>query len=199
MNDRSRNHQQKWTAQEDAFLRQHIPSLTPSQCSSHMGRTVDAVKNRARVLGLKWRDIPPHPDRFWMRVRKTATCWEWTGHISADGYGRYRLGGRFLQAHRIAYELIVAPIPSGLTLDHLCRNRRCVNPDHMDPVTHRVNILRGISPSAFNSTRTHCIHGHPFDQANTAISKRGYRICRECGRIRLRERRRQQRDDRRAA
>lgn len=123
---------------------------------------------------------------FWRKVDKTPTCWLWTG-TSADGrYGRFHLLGRNYQAHRWAYEQLVGPIPEGLQLDHLCRVTLCVNPDHLEPVTGRVNTLRGNTIQAANAAKTHCKHGHPFDEANTYIraSDNG-RICRTCQRERM--------------
>jgi len=85
------------------------------------------------------------PDvRFWARVEVTKTCWLWTGSRSRDGYGKFEPATSvFYKAHRFAYETVVGPIPEGLTLDHLCRVRRCVNPDHLEPVTNQENLLRG--------------------------------------------------------
>jgi hypothetical protein len=91
-------------------------------------------------------------------------------------------------AHRFAYELFVDEIPDGLTLDHLCRNPRCVNPGHLEPVTQRENTLRGISPVAVNAAKTHCKHGHLLDEANTYMTNAGSRQCRTCNRLRMRRR-----------
>jgi hypothetical protein len=83
-------------------------------------------------------------------------------------------------AHRLFYEQLVGPIPDGLQLDHLCRVRHCVNPDHLEPVTQTANVLRGIGPTAVNAGKTHCVHGHPFTPDNTYINKQGNRHCRAC-------------------
>jgi hypothetical protein len=134
-------------------------------------------------------------ERFWTNVRKpTASnawvadashCWEWTA--SKDGgYGKIGKGGtsrRGLLAHRVAYELVIGPIPEGTELDHLCRNRGCVNPAHLDPVSHKINCQRGVA-GAVNAARqrakTHCPKGHPYDEANTVLRPNGWRGCREC-------------------
>ena len=119
---------------------------------------------------------------FWAKVEKTDDCWAWRGRINSDGYGRHYLSTGDVAAHRLAYELCVGPIPKGLTIDHLCRNRGCVNPGHMEPVTNRENVLRGVSPAAVNARKTHCKHGHPLSGENLMIVPRG-RECRECGRL----------------
>ena len=99
------------------------------------------------------------------------------------GYGRFTHNGRRYQAHRFAYELARGPIPSGLVIDHLCRVKACCNPDHLDAVTQRTNVLRGFTVPAKHAAKTHCPHGHPYDQENTITIKRNghhKRICRKC-------------------
>lgn len=128
--------------------------------------------------------------RFWRYVEKTDTCWLWRGAIEPGhrGYGRMNIEGRSRVAHRVGYELLVGPIPEGLQLDHLCRVRRCVNPEHLEPVTPRENLLRGKTLAAANAAKTHCPVGHAYTPENTIFdAKRRIRSCRECSRRRSRE------------
>lgn len=119
------------------------------------------------------------PDPFWQRVDKSAECWLWTGQRNTDGYGQYKVKGVRKMVHRLAYEELVGPIPNGLTLDHLCRTRNCVNPGHLEPITNAENILRGESFSAVNARKMTCSRGHPFTPENTRIEN-GWRRCRAC-------------------
>ncbi|MFT9670521.1 HNH endonuclease signature motif containing protein [Streptomyces rhizosphaericola] len=123
--------------------------------------------------------------RFWSRVIKAGTlapmlgpCWTWSGYRDRNGYGQFTLHGRTYPAHRYAYMQLVGPIPAGLVIDHLCRNPSCVNPAHLEPVTHAENMRRS-EPAM----RTHCIHGHEFTAANTYYRTPacdGVRQCRAC-------------------
>lgn len=112
----------------------------------------------------------------------TTPCWLYNGRIIPEtGYpGFIRWNGRHAAAYRIYFEMHRGPIPDGLTLDHLCRVRHCVNPDHLEAVPIRVNTLRGDSPAARNAAKTHCVRGHAFDSENTAYDKRGRRSCKAC-------------------
>jgi hypothetical protein len=123
-------------------------------------------------------------DRFEKRLERDPItgCWNWLGQRDRAGYGRWNpLKKSGFRAHRAAYEIYKGPIPKGLTIDHLCRNVSCVNPDHLEAVDLRTNLLRGNAVSAIAARQTHCVNGHPFDLFNTAFT-RGFRVCRACGR-----------------
>lgn len=112
-------------------------------------------------------------------VGNRANCWLWHGAKMKDGYGNFKAAGRFVRAHRYAYELLVGPIPEGLVLDHLCRVPLCVNPSHLEPVTRRENVLRGETVAASNAAKTHCKKGHPLSGDN--LYEHGHsRHCRVC-------------------
>ena len=124
--------------------------------------------------------------RFAARVSVPAdieACWEWTGAQTEKGYGRFWDGKRITRVHRFAFELYVGKIDAGQTVDHLCRNRRCVNPLHLRQCSSRENTLAhgSLSTSALNALKTHCKHGHPFDKSNTLPYRNGRsRACRVC-------------------
>ena len=131
----------------------------------------------------------PPIERFMEKVRESSDgCWEWAAEVGNSGYGRFWVGGsRKSLAHRWAYEYYVSPIPEGLVIDHLCRNKVCVNPEHLEPVTTSVNVLRGDGPAIKASTRwkkTHCPKGHEYSEDNTHVSPRGDRVCITCNKAR---------------
>jgi hypothetical protein len=138
----------------------------------------------------------PIAERFWEKVDKTGDCWLWTGSTN-HGYGQFYVKGKSspARAHRVAYELTTGLIPEGMELDHLCHNRdascpggftcphrACVNPAHLEPVTHRVNGLRGRSVAAGHAAKTHCPQGHEYTLENTRRAN-GRRQCRACCRL----------------
>lgn len=125
--------------------------------------------------------------RFWSKVDKSGECWEWTAYTDKKGYGSFRLNGKIRKAHRVAYELIKGKIPDGLVLDHLCRNTSCVNPNHLEPVTNKENVDRGISKDVngrWQKAKTHCPNGHEYTPENTYYRKnRSHRECKSCIKI----------------
>ena len=143
-------------------------------------------------------------ERFWSKVEITPYgCWEWCGCLTKGGYGQFVLGTR-VYAHRYAYKMMVGEIPEGLQVDHLCRNRSCVNPEHMEIVTRKENILRGQSLPAKCSRLTHCPRGHEYNEQNTYlwIGKEGTknsgkvgRQCRICAKQKYSERKQKKASD----
>jgi hypothetical protein len=119
-------------------------------------------------------------ERFWPKVDASGDCWEWTRSKNKGGYGQFSFKGHSYLAHKYAYESLVGPVPPGLELDHRCRNHACCNPDHLEPVTRRVNIMRGVSRSSINARKTHCIRNHEFTPENTIKHSNGSRRCRRC-------------------
>ena len=119
--------------------------------------------------------------RFWQKVTfQENGCWIWNAHTNHDGYGLFwPKHGTGISAHCFIYQYLRGPIPEGLELDHLCRNRSCVNPWHLELVPHKVNVARG-NAGIEQSNRTHCSRGHQFDSTNTYFynGKRGCIICR---------------------
>lgn len=127
-------------------------------------------------------------DRFWSKVDADGDCWDWGGTRDDQNYGVFKFDGWSQYAHRVAYEHLVGAIPDGRVIDHLCRNTICVNPDHLQPVTHQTNTRRGFGLAGLNARKTHCKRGHAFTPENTIDHPRG-RGCRQCARM-MKQRRR---------
>lgn len=122
-------------------------------------------------------------DRFWAKVTPTGFCWNWDGWRKASGYGGFSAVGRNFPAHRMSYALLVGDADPLLDLDHLCRNRACVNPDHLEPVTRKQNLARGTG----HGSETECPSGHPYTPENVYLDAGG-RKCRTCVLIRAKAR-----------
>lgn len=124
--------------------------------------------------------------RFIQKINRTSTCWEWVGRWKTNrGYGLFYLNGKNVKAHRLSYRMFKGSIPNHLELDHLCRNTSCVNPEHLEAVSHKENILRGNCPTAINARKTHCKRGHALvkDNLDNYKLKMGERDCLKCKRI----------------
>jgi hypothetical protein len=148
-------------------------AIKRGMCNTHY----EALRRTGRITVRR----PQTPEeRYWSKVSRGDGCWLWIAATSTGGYGRIQWGGRVLQAHRVSYELLVGPIPEGLELDHLCRNRACVNPTHLEPVTTRVNLLRGEGMSARHARATACPKGHDLSGDNVRIRPTGGRQCVAC-------------------
>ena len=120
-------------------------------------------------------------DRFFPKVYQTEYCWFWLAYCTSDGYGRFRYNGIWMEAHRASYIMFRGPIPEGLEIDHLCRVRKCVNPEHLEIVTHIENMQRGnrFDIGKLNRVKTHCPQGHLYSMVDAA----GARRCRSCHNI----------------
>jgi hypothetical protein len=177
------------------------PYLASGYCNTHY--------RRIRRSGTLDRTTTADPiKRFWEKVDTSAGpdgCWPWLATITYRGYGHFKLHGHLVVAHRVAYELTVGPVPDQTVLDHLCHtrdkecaggvacpHRRCVNPDHLEPVTVAENIRRGRMLD-LRAKKTHCPAGHEYTPENTYLNKRGARGCRTCVRLAGRARRETQR------
>lgn len=137
----------------------------------------------------------PVIDRFAEKVALTDSGrLAWIASTDSKGYGKFQVepgrNGRLGPAHRWFYEYVFGPVVPELHIDHLCRNRLCVNPDHLEPVAHRENVLRGIGPTAINAQKSRCLRGHPYSAGNTYTNPTtGSRLCRACRREHDRNRR----------
>lgn len=191
-----RRHYEEWRLANRADVLPYNPR--PATCTAEDCQAPVIARALCEMHYARWRRLGttevsrPNPhgtaeERFWRQIDTQGPrgCWLWTGATkNHNGYGALTLRGTprsVILAHRFAYELLVGPIPDGLQLDHLCRVRHCVNPDHLEPVTQAENVRRGISPSAVQARKTHCKNGHEFTPENTYVNRnRNERVCRLC-------------------
>ena len=118
--------------------------------------------------------------RFWDKIHKAGSCWEWTGCVLKSGYGQF-FDEKKTYAHRYSYKLYRGEVPVGFDVDHLCRNKKCVNPKHLEAVSHKENIHRSpIHMGVINRSKTHCKNGHPYNEENTRKYGKNGRQCRTC-------------------
>jgi hypothetical protein len=123
-------------------------------------------------------------NRFWSKVNITDGCWLWTAARGGNGYGYFKISGIHHLAHRLSFMAAFGPIPKGFQIDHLCRVRTCVKPDHLEAVECKVNLLRSpYTQASINKAKTHCVRGHSLSGENLFID-RGCRQCRQCKKTR---------------
>lgn len=163
----------------------------PHRARGYCRRCYDKAKHNGEFVPSPHRSMTPE-QWYWYAVRPSDGCWEWTGRHDVLGYSLIYIEGKYRKAHRFSYELHIGQIPADLHLDHLCRNRGCVNPQHLEPVTLVENIMRGNGAAAQAARRTHCPQGHPYFGDNLVLTDKGYRVCRTC-------RRKHDRDNKRKA
>lgn len=179
-----------WTEERNAKLTKLYPYVQWMELRRTFdNRSVDSIRKQASRLGL--RRAHNVEDAFVAKIDfldGLDACWEWCGHIKENGYGQFQADGQHCYAHRFAYEFYVGPIDVDLTVDHKCKNRKCVRPSHLQLLTRAENTLAGDSPLAINARRTKCVNGHILDDDNVYMTSKGERKCRYCSKLRDRRR-----------
>lgn len=155
------------------------PNVTCDHCGRAFHKSPSTIRKRNfcdRRCFQAWEAVVPVVD-------PVTGCHNWSGSLDEKGYGQLGRGGRAMKAHRWYWIQRHGEIPEGLQLDHLCRNRRCVNPDHLEPVTNRENQLRGMAPTIVAHRENRCLRGHELTPENTVQKTTGARQCRICNRM----------------
>lgn len=176
---------------ENTYVRAKDGARICKSCTRERNRRWYSRNPRPKVEKPARVTTPTGIPRLDDKIRAEGSCWVWTA-ARRSGYGIVRFDGRIQVVHRIVYALLRGEIPEDLVLDHICRNRACCNPDHLEPVEFRVNILRGVGAAAINARKTHCKYGHPLAGDNLVPWAR-YRMCRICTRTASREKQRKRR------
>lgn len=176
----------KWSEDEKEILQNLCGKFTHAEIARILNRSLSSVQQASIRLGLKNPRVKSNIDKIMRRVMisehsfNETPCWIWTGKTSREGYGVISINNKRRRAHRYAWEYFNGVLKKELVIDHLCKNRNCVNILHLEPVPNTENVLRGNSPPAQNLRKTHCNNGHIFDEKNTWLDKHGYRHCRRC-------------------
>ena len=147
-----------------------------------MGTTVSTLRKGPK------RKPPIERFRKYIEVAEGG-CWNWTGHRDRKGYGSFSLPGgarHSVYAHRFSYEYFVGAIPEDMEVGHRCGNRGCVNPRHLEAMTHRQNLFDSMTSARRNAEKTHCVHGHEYAERNTIRTREGFRACKKCKRLYMR-------------
>lgn len=153
------------------------------QCRACVKAQRRATRERVREEFRSGIPVGINAERFWGKVNRSGDCWLWTSEITASGYGRFSFRGAHLRAHRVAYVLSGRSIPDGFQVDHLCRTRACVRPEHLEAVTQHTNIMRGEGETAKNARKARCVREHDPIHWITRPGSR-WRRCSECERLR---------------
>lgn len=176
----------------EAMFSPNKPAISYGECFCGCGGKTNLVQSnrtdRGNVKGTPYKFIRGHHSRILLPafIVHESGCWIWRGVSNGDGYGCIMRGNKTYLVHRVFYEHLIGPIPSGRQIDHLCRNRKCVYPRHLEAVTQQENIRRGETGINMRS-KTHCPQGHEYNETNTMHTKNGQRRCRPCLRMHARK------------
>lgn len=144
--------------------------------------SIPSIRDGASRQDIVWyRPIELHEwERLWAKVDKSEKCWIWTAAVDGNGYPSMGFNKRVVTVPRLVARVCLGWFDPSFHIDHLCRTPRCVRPSHLEPVSQRINILRGVGASAVNAVKTHCPRGHPYAGKNIVTLQNGGRWCRTC-------------------